>query len=452
MTWATRFRIREYLRESLWVVPALGAVIGILCAAALISIDSHVKVPSDWAYSPSTASTVLSAIVGAVAALTGFVVTVTVLVAQMASGSFSPRSMRLWYRDPVLKGALALLIGTLAYSFSLLRRIESTFVPDLGVTLAGLLLIVGLVIFALFLDRFVHLLRPAAVAALVAKGVRQSLDNDIAGARDLGNVFVGPLEGVAEPASLTVRSSRAGAVQAVDLRGIATWAGRQECLVVLLHSVGEFIESGDVLFEVYGDPGPADAAERALRGLVALGLERTIEQDPAFAIRVMVDVAGKALSPAINDPTTAVQVLDYLGDSLRVIGEADRSAPSWHAGAAKRGVVIPVRRWDDFLALGMTEIREFGSTSIQVLRRMRAVLEKLLQEVRPENRAAVTAELARLDATVAAGFSGSIDRGWAGIADGQGMGGPERLGRSGQVSVDGEDATLGRPPVKVVTD
>ena len=428
MTWATRFRIREYLRESLWVLPALGAVLGILVAAVMISGDSHVSVPTDWSYSPSTASTVLSAIVGAVAALTGFVVTVTVLVVQMASGSFSPRSMRLWYRDPVLKGSLALLIGTLAYSFSLLRRVESTFVPDLGVTLAGLLLVVGLVIFALFLNRFVHLLRPAAVSALVAKSVRESLDNDIANTRNLGSVFAGPLEGMTEPASLTVRSAHPGAVQAVDLRGIAAWAGRHECLVVMRHSVGEFVETGDALFEVYGDDGKTDSAERDLRGLVALGLERTIEQDPAFALRVMVDVANKALSPAVNDPTTAVQVLDYLGDSLRVIGTADRSAPSWHPGAARQGVVIPVRRWEDFLALAITEIREFGSTSIQVMRRMRAVLEKLLQEVRPENRAAVKVEIARLDATVAAGFSASIDREWAGIADSQGMGGPDRLG------------------------
>ena len=428
MTWATRFRVREYLRESLWAVPALGAVVGLLGAALLISIDSHVTVPSDWSYSSSTASTVLSAIVGAVAALTGFVVTVTVLVVQMASGSFSPRSMRLWYRDPVLKGVLALLIGTLAYSFALLRRIETNFVPDLGVTLAGVLLIVGLVIFVLFLNRFVHLLRPAAVSALVAKSVRDSFDADIANTRGLGNVFAGPLEDLTEPAALTVRSVRPGAVQAVNLGGVAGWATWHECLVVMRHSVGDFVETGDVLFEVYGDPGLSNDAEHALRGLVALGLERTIEQDPAFAIRVMVDVAGKALSPAVNDPTTAVQVLDYLGDSLRLIGQADRSAPSWHAGAAKQGVVIPVRRWEDFLALGVTEIREFGSTSIQVLRRLRAVLEKLLQDVRPENRGAVQAELARLDATVESGFSGSIDSDRAGVADSQGLGGPDRLG------------------------
>jgi uncharacterized membrane protein len=427
MTWATRFRIREYLRESLWVVPSLGAVIGLLGAAVLISIDSHVKVPSNWAYSPSTASTVLSAIVGAVAALTGFVVTVTVLVVQMASGTFSPRYMRLWYRDPVLKGVLALLIGTLAYSFALLRRIADNFVPDLGVTLAGMLLIVGLVVFVLFLNRFVHRLRPVAVASLVAKGLRESLDDDVASTRGVRDVFAAPFESLGESPALEVRSTRPGAVQAVSLRDVATWARQHECLVVLRHSVGEFVETGDLLFEVYGNPGQGDTAERALRGLVALGLERTIEQDAAFALRVMVDVANKALSPAVNDPTTAVQVLDYLGDSLRVIGQADLSAPAPHTSAEKRGVIVPFRRWEDFLALGVTEIREFGGTSIQVMRRMRAVLEKLLQEVRPENRAAVTAEIARLDATVAAAFSGSIDRDRAGVADRQGLGGPDRL-------------------------
>jgi uncharacterized membrane protein len=428
MTWSTRFRIREYLRESLWVVPSLGAVLGLLGAVLVVWIDKQVKVPSQWAYSPSTASTVLSAVAGAVAALTGFVVTVTVLVVQMASGTFSPRYMRLWYRDPVLKGVLALLIGTLAFAFWLLRRIEDRFVPDLGITIAELLVIVGLIMFVLFLNRFVHRLRPVAVAALLAKGVRQSLGDDIAGMRGVPDVFAGPPVGMNGSPALAVRCALPGAIQAVNLSGVVTWARKHACLVVMRHSVGEFVEAGDTLFEVYGDPGDADAAERVLRGLIALGLERTIEQDPAFALRVMVDVANKALSPAVNDPTTAVQVLDYLGDSLRVIGQTDRSVPSWHAGAATRGVVAPVRRWEDFLALGVTEIREFGSTSIQVMRRMRALLEKLQQEVRPENRAAVKAEIARLDATVVAGFSGAIDRDWAGVADPQGMGGPDRLG------------------------
>jgi hypothetical protein len=113
-----------------------------------------------------------------------------------------------------------------------------------------------------------------------------------------------------------------------------------------------------------------------------------------------------------------------------VIGETDRSVPSrmpvrrGEASSPRSAVGRTSSLW------GVTEIREFGGTSIQVMRRLRDVLEKLLQEVRPENRAAVKAELARLEATVAAGFSDSIDRDRAGIADRQGLGGPDRLERA----------------------
>ncbi len=96
----------------------------------------------------------LAAIVGAMAALTGFVVTVTVLVVQMATGTFSARYMRLWYRDRMLKALLALLVGTLAFSFALLRRVASNFVPNLGVSIAGdCSWSTSLLLFLIFLDR-----------------------------------------------------------------------------------------------------------------------------------------------------------------------------------------------------------------------------------------------------------------------------------------------------------
>jgi uncharacterized membrane protein len=139
MSWATGFRMRQYVRGSLWVLPLLGGVVGAILGS-VHTIDA-VHVPAAWQYSASTASTVLAAIVGAMAALAGFVVTVTVLVVQMATGTFSARYMRLWYRDRTLKALLALLVGTLAFAFALLRRIESNFVPNLGVSVAGILLV-----------------------------------------------------------------------------------------------------------------------------------------------------------------------------------------------------------------------------------------------------------------------------------------------------------------------
>src|SRR5580765_664008 len=128
MTWGRRFRRRQYLRSSLWVWPVVGGVLGGLLAPLVVRLDEHVTLPDFWTYSPSTASTVMTTIVGAAAALTGFVVTVSVLVVQMATGTFSARYMRVWYRDPMLKAVLALLVGIIAFSLTILRRVGSTFV------------------------------------------------------------------------------------------------------------------------------------------------------------------------------------------------------------------------------------------------------------------------------------------------------------------------------------
>ncbi len=424
ISWSKRFRTREYLRGSLWFVPLLGAVSGAVLGSLETVLDKAVHLPEAWTYTTSTASTVLSAIVGATAALTGFVVTVTVLVVQMATGSFSARYMRVWYRDRMLKAVLASLVGTLAFSFALLRRVTSTFVPSLGTWIAGLLLLICLLLFLLFLDRFLHRLRPVAVAALCADHARRNFREQEALLAGSPDIYWGVLRDSDEAPTLVVRATAAGAIQAIDVRGLVKWARTQGRLVVFRHTIGDFVSAGARLIEAYGGAGAGPDDERRLRGMVALGNERTIEQDSAFAIRIMVDVANKALSAAINDPTSAVQVMDHLGDVLRMIGTIDLSASRWDGERAGRtGLLIPVRRWEDYLALGTTEIRRYGAPSIQVMRRMRAMLDELLDEVRPENRPAVEAEVVRLDQTVALTFGESVDLDRASTADPEGIGG-----------------------------
>jgi uncharacterized membrane protein len=430
MSWARRFRIRQYLRGSLWVLPLAGGVLGVLAGSGVLLLDKSVSLPDALTYSSSTASTLLTTIVGATAALTGFVVTVTVLVVQMATGTFSARYMRIWYRDRMLKAVLALLVGTLGFSFMLLRRVEETFVPNLGTSIAGVLLIVSLLVFLIFLDRFLHRLRPVAVASLVSGYVRRDFvarETRLAAEPD---VFWGTVQDRDEPASVVARSARAGAIQAVDIEGLVTWAREQRRLVVMRHRIGDFVPAGAVLIEAYGSPGTDAGESEALRGMVALGDERTVEQDPSFAIRIMVDVAIKALSPAINDPTTAVQVIDHLGEALRVIGGMDLSRSQWTSEhEASIGLVLPIRSWEDYLTLATTEIRGYGEPSIQVMRRMRALLEELHDEVREEHRPAIDEELARLNATVERSFGESVDIDRARVADPQGIG-----GRSGTVT------------------
>jgi uncharacterized membrane protein len=364
---------------------------------------------------------VLSAILGAMIGLVGFVVTVTVLLVQTSTGQFSARYMRLLYRDQLLKAVLAVLLGTFAYSFVLLRRVGENEAPDLGLVIVGGLVLLGVVLFLVFLSRILQRLRPVAVASTVANlGTRAFL------------ALVQPTAAsAASPESRhgsvhMVVSTRAGTIQAVFLEGLLEWAQRHSCTLVFRHGVGDFVHIGSPLFEIRG-PSPPPGADGALEGMVALGKERTVDQDPAFAVRLLVDIANRALSAAVNDPTTATQVLDYVEDMLLVIGRKDFAGRGVFCdlGGVPR-VVLPSRGWDDYLALGVTEIREYGGGSVQVARRLRALLLRLRDDVLPEHRAAVDEELTRLEATVRKRFDGSADLDRALGADTQGLGGPAR--------------------------
>jgi uncharacterized membrane protein len=422
MSWRTGFRVRQYVKGSLWVAPLVAGLGGLVLAELTYWFDLQ----SDLAilqYSPETATAVVSATIAAVVSLTGFVVTVTVLGVQQATGIFSPRYMRLWYRDGRLKLVLSELVGTLMFSIAVIRRIQPDAVPDISVTLAGLGVSIGLLLFLLYFDRFLHRMRPVAVAALLAREGRRAFEDwmDEAVRPDIALVAGGWAPATAP--AFVLRSTRSGTIQAIDTRGLTQLARQHGCLIVFRHSVGDFVPVGAAILETHGSTLPSAACKR-LSGMMALGAERTIEQDPAFAIRVMVDIAVRALSPAVNDPTTAVQVLDYLEETLRVVGAAGRPAGGASPETLASGIVMPVRTWTDFLALGITEIREYGATSIQVARRLRALLVELGELVLPENVPAVNEELRRLDATVIAVQANGIDLDLALSHDAQGIGGP----------------------------
>jgi uncharacterized membrane protein len=427
MDWNLRFRVRQSLKGNLWMLPLVGVIVGALVGAADARLEAAVQLPQSWQYSSTTAATLLAAIAGAMVALTGFVLTVSVLVVQMATETFSARYMRLFYRDTLQKLVLGVLVGTMTFAFSLLRRIEPDSVPDVGVTLAWVLVVVSLLLFVVFLDRFIHRLRPVAVAGLVARAGKRAFLESVA-ARSADSRGAGssvPSEGTGV---LAAHAPSGGSVQAIRVSGLVDWARSHDRLLVVRHPVGEFVPAGSALFEVHGGAPPTAIDERRLRGMVALGLERTIEQDPGFAVRIMVDIAIKALSAAINDPTTAVQVMDHLEDTLLLIGRTDLRARAGHHDADGRlRVVAPAPSWEDVLSQGVTEIRQYGASSVQVMRRLQALLAVLRENVRPEHRAAVDEELRRLRVTVERSFGGHVDLDRASRPDRQGIGGQHAL-------------------------
>lgn len=425
--WALDFKTRQYLKGSLWFLPLLGGITGAVLGVLEPTLTRAADLPTHLEYSASTASALLAAIVGATAALTGFVVTVSVLVVQMATSAFSARYMRLWYRDRVLHVLLAMLVGTFTFSFTLLAGVEVNSVPNLGVTVTGVLMAADLFLFLFFLDRFVHRLRPVAVAALAAAAGKKAFESVVRAARgpDAPEIVRGALELPGQPTTV-VRTGRSGSIQAIDVSGLVRFARQHRSTLVLNHVVGDFVPAGTAVIHVYGGDEASGRVERRLRGMIVLGVERTIEQDPAFAVRIMVDIAIKALSPAVNDPTTAVQVINHLGDLLHVIGASDFGTDQPDDAATGR-VLIAARGWEQYLALGVTEIRAYGASSVQVARRLRAMLDELHGGVRDEHRPAVEDELARLEAEVARQLASSADFDRALETDRQGLGGAPGL-------------------------
>jgi uncharacterized membrane protein len=423
LSWSTGFQLRQHMRQSLWAVPLVGTVVGLALAGLDLWLEPHLHLPTGWTYSASAASSILTAVAAAMVGLVGLVVTVGVLVVQMATSTLSPRFMRLWYRDRLQKLVLASFTATCAFAYALLREAGSGQVPNLGVTIAGVAVTVDLVLLLMYLDRFVHALRPVAVGAAMGKGglaVAARIDHEVPATGRLATQ-----DWASSEAGLHVLAARSGAIQAIDVAGLLRLAEEEQVVCVFRHTVGDFVTQGGTLVDVYGAATPDDA--RRIRGMVAIGHERTIDQDPAFALRIMVDIAIRALSPAVNDPTTATQMLNHIGVLLHALGRRESLGNGVLEGAdGEIRLALPSRRWDDYLELSITEIRQYGATSLQVCRRLRAVLLDLAAEVLPDYQPAVLRELFLLDRTVDAAFPDDDDRRQARVADRQGIGGASR--------------------------
>jgi uncharacterized membrane protein len=342
----------------------------------------------------------------------------------------SPRIITVIYRARASRWALALFMFTFMFSAGTLGRIEE-WVPGLCMFAAIALNIMSIGAFVLLVDYVGKSLRPVALlSAIGAEGARviadvypiSLVDRDAS----LTPQDVVPL---AEPDRVIDRMRTSGIVVAFDAARLAESAGRADCTIELVPQVGDFVAKGDPLFTVYGtNAGNVDADE--LAGSIAFGAERTFPQDPLFALRIIVDVASKALSPAINDPTTAVLAIDQLHHLLRNVGRRRLDTGVVRDASGTPRFVYRTPDWEDFVRLAVTEIRHFGITSIQVVRRMRAMLENLAGSLPSERVRPLAAELVRLHAAVERAFPDAWDREMAAIGDSQGMGSPVTPGVS----------------------
>jgi uncharacterized membrane protein len=213
-------------------------------------------------------------------------------------------------------------------------------------------------------------------------------------------------------------------VQAVHIPNLIEVAGNAGCVIEIVAAVGDSLMDATPILRVCGAVAPLP--ESVLRGAVDLGAERTFEQDPKYAIRLLVDIAIKALSPAVNDPTTAVQALDQIEDLLIRLGRRRLEIGAFRDAQGKLRVLVPFPVWEDFLALAFDEIRYYGATSVQVMRRMKALISEMLVIMPEERRPALRYWEGRLQATVQRAFSDREDILDASHEDRQGLGSSRR--------------------------
>jgi len=223
------------------------------------------------------------------------------------------------------------------------------------------------------------------------------------------------------PARTVPHSGEPGVIQSIDSEGLVARAAAAGTVIELVPRVGELIATGAPLFRVAGEGG-AGIDDSWLQGAVAVGDERTMRQDPAFAFRLLADISAKALSPGVNDPTTSVQALDQIELLLRQIGGRRLTPGARRDETGVPRLLHPVPSWEDFLDLAIDETRHFGEGSVQVTRRLRALLEDLREAVPEPRRAAIDAELELVDASAERAFSDRGDRVSAASRDRQGLG------------------------------
>jgi uncharacterized membrane protein len=421
MTWEQRYRLSLFVRTSLvlWATLSLGAAL--VCAPLMRWVDRE----TSWVifgYSAEGARVILATLAGSMLTFIVFLLSATLIVVQLASAQLTPRVIALVLTMPGIKIALCALTFTFTYTLGALGRVEDH-VPDFHVSVAVLLNLVCIIVFFRFVQQLSTGLRPACLFLVVAERAQRVIEQVYPVLFDSKQPEKPINEALpATPAQVVNYTDRPGVIMAFSVANLLRLAREADVVVEMVPQVGDSIFRGDPLFRVFGGrPIFFDG----LRRCVAVGNERTLEQDPRFAFRILVDVANKALSPAINDPTTAVLALDQIDHLLLCLGQRRLDEGIARDSEGKLRVVYGTPDWPDFVTMAVTEIRHYGEGSLQVTRRLRAMLEHLLTALPETRRAPLMQEMRLISNAVERMFPDEEDRKRAGIADHQGIGGSE---------------------------
>ena len=393
-------RSAETSRAPLWLWPSVSAV-----AAALAAVPLSLARPTGgwasvlWPGDVDSASTLLQIVATAVITEATLTFSLTVVALQLASQQFSPRLLREVARDPVSKAVLSVLAGTFGFTASTVRVLDAEQpVPALSVFLALVLGIASLCAGLVFIAHMTRVLRVDTMMLRVHDETRRAIEEFTRPADDPHTRSPDDLV-LDESRGRRVSATGSGFVRVVELAPLLRTAREHDAVVLLRVRPGDHVVRQAPLATIWTSrPEAAEAVAAATRAAIVLGYERTLDQDVAFGLRQLQDIAVKAVSPAINDPVTAATALGHMADLLvRLTGR--RLGAVLHADEdGVGGVVVPDRDLRYHLQLCCGQVRRFGRAEPTVLAAVLGMLRDVAVACRDDAQRAEVADAARLTA------------------------------------------------------
>ncbi|MBA4097737.1 MAG: DUF2254 domain-containing protein [Rhodospirillum sp.] len=421
MHWNRGYRLVSYVRSSLWVVPFIAIVLEQIVIRVLVRLDRAVG----WEFygvSVHAAEVTFQAVITLTLSFFVFTFGSLLVAIQVASGQMTPRIIATTLlRDNVVRYSVGLFVFTMLFAMGALSR-TGTEVNQFTLFVAAMLGLICIADFLYLIDYAARMLRPVSIVARVSENALAVIESVYPASTPRSpEVPTSLRQPLGPPGRIVHHQGTSGVVVAVNVSDLVIQARHLDGVIEFLPQVGDFVAVGDPIFRLFGGAGAVD--DRELRAAATFGAERTLEQDPTFGFRILVDIAAKALSKAINDPTTAVVVIDQLHRLLRLVGKRHLHNENVFDGEGRLRAILRTPNWEDFVHLAFWEVRHYGAENIQVARRLRAMGENLIQSLPDYRHAALQRELALLDREIEALYPFPEDLALARIADSQGLGG-----------------------------
>jgi uncharacterized membrane protein len=421
LVWNRLYRAISYVRSALWVAPLVSLLLVVVFAPLIHHLDAWLG----WRLADlgrSGAEALYNTVVTLSLSFLVFTFGSLLVAIQVAGGQLTPRIIAtILLRDNVVRTSVGLFVFSLIFSVMALNRLEKN-VPELVASIAAVLGIACMAMFLFLIDYAARLLRPVTILSRVGDS----------GLAVVESVYPEPLSnaphhgedraaGLVAPNRVVHHSGKSMIVLAVDLDSLLAEAIQADGVIEFIPQVGDFVAYGEPLFALYG--GAVVIEDEKLSATVAFGPERTLEQDPMFALRILADIALKALSPAINDPTTAVLAMDQIHRFLREVGERELRDAAVIDGDGAVRIIFRTPDWEDFVHVACCEIRSCGAGNMQIARRMRAMLDNLCVSLPASRHQALLEERGRLDVMLEQIYRIPSDLVLARQPDSQGLGG-----------------------------